>query len=145
MTPFIEKLMNANMENTKKAYTLLDIVLGVIQTEYPTNEIRVNEKDERFFMELDENMAIIVGANYHPDNRVLVNVVTGDNNVIAACSIAINGNFEEKFTRFTNPDRKREISDLFTTLSNINVENLDTIVNEVDETETDIVDVESAE
>lgn len=140
MTPIIENMMNKNVENTKKAYALLDIVLGITHTTFSDFDIRMNEQDERFFVYIREDVVIVIGAITDKPHKVVVNVVNKENRLFALCEIDVNGGFEEKYDRFDDVELKATLSNYFTQLSMIPV-----VPQSIDEPDQNVEDVDATE
>jgi hypothetical protein len=123
MTDIISQLNAISLTNTYKAHDLLDRVLAILSINFPTNEIRFDNERVAFVTEV-EGFTFIVQRDLNTFT-VVSRVITG-NDLVAECTIDIDGRFKETYGRMSNKDLKAKISTWFTEVGNIDVTTLQT-------------------
>jgi hypothetical protein len=121
MTDIISQLNTISLANTYKTHDLLDRVLAILNINFPTNEIRFDNERVAFVAEV-EGYTFIVQRDLNTFT-VVSRVVTG-NDLIAECTVDIDGRFKETYGRMSNTDLKAKISTWFTEVGNIDVTTL---------------------
>ena len=121
MTDIISQLNAISLTNTYKTHDLLDRVLTILNINFPTNEIRFDNERVAFVAEV-EGYTFIVQRDLNTFT-VVSRVVTG-NDLIAECTVDIDGRFKETYGRMSNTDLKAKISTWFTEVGNIDVTTL---------------------
>ena len=139
MATVLEQLRDISVANTYRLHDLLDRVLGMELMTFPEMEIKF-DPDHVVFASTIDDYQILVQRNMNMFT-VDVNVIDNNNERVAACTINIEGKFNESYSRM-KPDVKTKISEWFTNIgNNIDVEALIDQMTE-DETKTE---AESAE
>lgn len=123
MTDIISQLNTISLANTYKAHDLLDRVLAVLSVNFPTNEIRFDNERVAFVTEV-EGFVFIVQRDLN--TFTVVSRVASGNDLIAECTIDIDGRFKETYGRMSNAELKAKISTWFTEVGNIDVTTLQT-------------------
>ena len=123
MTDIISQLNTISLTNTYKTHDLLDRVLTILSINFPTNEIRFDNERVAFVTDV-EGFTFIVQRDLN-SFTVVSRVATG-NDLIAECTVDVDGRFKETYSRMSNAELKAKISSWFTEVGNIDVTTLQT-------------------
>lgn len=121
MNDIISQLNTISLANTYKTHDLLDRVLAILSINFPTNEIRFDNERVAFVAEV-EGFTFIVQRDLN--TFTVVSRVAAGNDLIAECTVDIEGRFKETYGRMSNTALKAKISTWFTEVGNIDVATL---------------------
>jgi hypothetical protein len=97
---------------------ILDKVLMLTARSFPDCEIRFNQDSVSFELTTN-NLGVVITRDL---NRFTVNTrVISNNTVIAECAIDCVGGFDEHYSKFESKEMKLKFADLFTSISEIDV------------------------
>lgn len=118
MNELTQKLCDISMDNTERTHMILDKVLILAATAFPECEIRFNQ-DNVAFEFTTNNLGVVITRDL---NRFTVNTrVISNNTVIAECALDCAGGFDERYAKFESKEMKLKFADLFTSISEIDV------------------------
>ncbi len=118
MNELTQRLCDISMNNTERTHMILDKVLILAATSFPGCEIRFNQ-DNVAFEFTTNNLGVVITRDL---NRFTVNTrVISNNAVIAECAIDCAGGFDERYTKFESKEMKLKFANLFTSISEIDV------------------------
>ena len=121
MNDIVSKINDISVTNTWKTHDLLDRVLEAEAISFPTNEIKFDGDHVAFITDIDEYKLVVIRDL---NAFVVAARAVKDGNVVAECTVAIDGKFNETYGRIQNIDIKHKISDWFTAIGNIDTVHL---------------------
>lgn len=121
MNELIAKINDISTTNTFKTHDLLDRVLTAEAETFNGTEIRF-DNERVVFLATIENHDVVVMRDLN--TFTVVARVASNGTVVAECSIAINGQFNESYGRISNLELKHRISDWFSAIGGIDTETL---------------------
>ena len=121
MNDIVSKINDISVTNTWKTHDLLDRVLEAEAINFPTNEIKFDGDHVAFITDIDEYKLVVIRDL---NAFVVAARAVKDGNVVAECTVAIDGKFNETYGRIQNIDIKHKISDWFTAIGNIDTVHL---------------------
>ena len=121
MNDIVSKINDISVTNTWKTHDLLDHVLEAEAINFPTNEIKFDGDHVAFVTDIDEYKLVVIRDL---NAFVVAARAVKDGNVVAECTVAIDGKFNETYGRIQNIDIKHKISDWFTAIGNIDTVHL---------------------
>jgi hypothetical protein len=118
MNELTQRLCDISIDNTERTHMILDKVLMLTARSFPDCEIRFNQDNVAFEFTIN-NLGVIITRDL---NRFTVNTrVVSNNTVIAECAIDCAGGFDERYTKFESKEMKLKFAELFTSISEIDV------------------------
>lgn len=121
MNDIVSKINDISVRNTWKTHDLLDRVLEAQAVNFPTNEIKFDGDHVAFITDIDEYKLVVIRDL---NAFVVAARVVKDGNVVAECTVAVDGKFNETYGRIQNIDIKHKISDWFTAIGGIDTTHL---------------------
>lgn len=125
MNEFVKNLNEHVVANYNKAFSLLDNVLNKTVEAFADVDVLYDNSKKCFVVEhlKQSTYSLIVNINY--DDSPSINATVKFNEfVVANCGMGINGEFEERYSRFPDADMKMVVSEYFTSLSSIDINNM---------------------
>lgn len=118
MNELTQRLCDISINNTERTHMILDKVLILTARSFPDCEIRFNQDTVSFELTIN-NLGVVITRDL---NRFTVNTrVISNNTVIAECAIDCVGGFDEHYSKFESKEMKLKFADLFTSISEIDV------------------------
>lgn len=118
MNELTQRLCDISINNTERTHMILDKVLILTARSFPDCEIRFNQDSVSFELTTN-NLGVVITRDL---NRFTVNTrVISNNTVIAECAIDCVGGFDEHYSKFESKEMKLKFADLFTSISEIDV------------------------
>lgn len=118
MNELTQRLCDISINNTERTHMILDKVLMLTARSFPDCEIRFNQDSVSFELTTN-NLGVVITRDL---NRFTVNTrVISNNTVIAECAIDCVGGFDEHYSKFESKEMKLKFADLFTSISEIDV------------------------
>jgi hypothetical protein len=121
MNDIVSKINDISVTNTWKTHDLLDRVLEAEAINFPTNEIKFDGDHVAFVTDIDEYKLVVIRDL---NAFVVAARAVKNGNVVAECTVTIDGQFNETYGRIQNIDIKHKISDWFTAIGNIDTTHL---------------------
>jgi hypothetical protein len=116
MNDIVSKINDISVRNTWKTHDLLNRVLEAEAINFPTNEIKFDGDHAAFITDVGEYKLVVVRDL---NAFVVAARAVKYGNVVAECTVAVDGKFNETYGRIQNVDIKHKISDWFTAIGNI--------------------------
>lgn len=120
MTDIVKQLNDISVANTYRLHDLLDKVLGIQFTVFPTSEIKFDQDRIVFVSEVDGYNCIV--QRDMNTFTVVARVVKG-NDIVAECVVSVVGEFNEKFGRMDS-ELKSKVVAWFDTIGEIDTAGL---------------------
>lgn len=121
MNNIVSKINDISVTNTWKTHDLLDRVLEAEAINFPTNEIKFDGEHVAFVTDIDEYRLVVIRDL---NAFVVAARAVKDGNVVAECTVTVDGQFNETYGRIQNIDIKHKISDWFTAIGGIDTTHL---------------------
>ena len=121
MNDIVSKINDISVTNTWKTHDLLDRVLEAEAINFPTNEIKFDGDHVAFVTNIDEYRLVVIRDL---NAFVVAARAVKDGNVVAECTVTVDGQFNETYGRIQNIDIKHKISDWFTAIGSIDTTHL---------------------
>jgi hypothetical protein len=121
MNDIVSRINDISVTNTWKTHDLLDRVLEAEAINFPTNEIKFDGDHVAFVTDIDEYKLVVIRDL---NAFVVAARAVKNGNVVAECTVTIDGQFNETYGRIQNIDIKHKISDWFTAIGNIDTTHL---------------------
>ena len=121
MNDIVSKINDISVTNTWKTHDLLNRVLEAEAINFPTNEIKFDGDHVAFITDIDEYKLVVIRDL---NAFVVAARAVKDGNVVAECTVTVDGKFNETYGRIQNIDIKHKISDWFTAIGNIDTVHL---------------------
>lgn len=121
MNDIVSKINDISVTNTWKTHDLLDRVLEAEAINFPTNEIKFDGDHVAFVTDIDEYRLVVIRDL---NAFVVAARAVKNGNVVAECTVTIDGQFNETYGRIQNIDIKHKISDWFTAIGSIDTTHL---------------------
>lgn len=114
---YIASLMDRNVEDVKSAHVVLDRVLGVTSNAFSGAEIRINEEQQLFIVQLTDEIGINISLNYKIAG---VNIMVGSkNDIFARININAHETVDEVYGKFPDADLRKRVHSYFDAISNM--------------------------
>lgn len=120
MTDIVKQLNDISVANTYRIHDLLDRVLGIQFTVFPTSEIKFDQDRIAFVSEVNGYNCIV--QRDMNTFTVVARVVRG-NDIVAECVVSVVGDFNEKFGRMESEIKSKVVA-WFDAIGEINVAEL---------------------
>jgi hypothetical protein len=121
MNDIVSRINDISVTNTWKTHDLLDRVLEAEAINFPTNEIKFDGDHVAFVTDIDEYRLVVIRDL---NAFVVAARAVKNGNVVAECTVTVDGQFNETYGRIQNIDIKHKISDWFTAIGNIDTTHL---------------------
>jgi hypothetical protein len=121
MNDIVSRINDISVTNTWKTHDLLDRVLEAEAINFPTNEIKFDGDHVAFVTDIDEYKLVVIRDL---NAFVVAARAVKNGNVVAECTVTIDGQFNETYGSIQNIDIKHKISDWFTAIGNIDTTHL---------------------
>jgi hypothetical protein len=121
MNDIVSRINDISVTNTWKTHDLLNRVLEAEAINFPTNEIKFDGDHVAFVTDIDEYRLVVIRDL---NAFVVAARAVKNGNVVAECTVTVDGQFNETYGRIQNIDIKHKISDWFTAIGNIDTTHL---------------------
>lgn len=143
MNNIVKVLSELSVTYVQRTFAVLDKILSITSSVFTDVEIRYNQTTSCFEFKVDDVVAVIA----RDLNRFVITITVmqaKDESIVAKYEIApSNGTFTENYTNFHNTETKYKFVNLFAAISNIDLDKLNDLSEDIKSEEAEDKDKET--